>query len=107
MKVLVLTRSLMDASRFEAVEGTVVSPALAGPVNGFDAVMVDLSSGNLELEEVRRLVHGCLVGYYPHVRRDLAKAALAAGFDSVLPRSNLMRNGIVDFSRVGCGAAPQ
>ncbi len=105
MKVLVLTGSLMDASRFEALEGVAVARKLSGPVDGFDAVLVDLAGGQLDLGEIRRLVSGCLVGYYPHVRRDLAEAALAAGFDSVRPRSNLMRNGSIDLSKAGCGEA--
>ncbi|QDT65292.1 response regulator [Calycomorphotria hydatis] len=62
-------------------------------------IVVDLMTPGLDLESVTKLiaeipdsdnVRPILIGYAPHVRGDLFKAAREAGFDHVLPKSRLV-----------------
>jgi hypothetical protein len=74
--------------------GTGVDP------QGADLLIVDLGAGTFDgvavvdsLTAAGRL-EGCrLVGVYSHVNADMRNRALAAGFDLVVPRSRMAREG--------------
>ena len=60
-------------------------------------VIVDLANKNIDpLELIKAIKSGGLrdahvIGYMPHVAKELAARALEAGYDDVLPRSRLSR----------------
>ena len=95
-RVVAWVPDLMDRSRLAGagpgVEVTFVTSAAdlltAGP--GADVVVVDLARPGA-LEAVAGLAGVRVVGFAPHVERDLLEAATAAGCDEVLPRSAFFR----------------
>lgn len=67
--------------------------ALGGRLAGADALVVDLTA---EPEaRIAAVPDGApvTVGFYSHVEADVRSAALAAGFDVVVPRSRMAREG--------------
>ena len=67
--------------------------------NSADLIIVDLHAENvdpiavakaLKADEQLRLIR--LLGFFSHVRTDLQQAALAAGYDVVIPRSVFSRD---------------
>lgn len=74
-----------------------VADALASPA---DVLVVDLTSdAALRIAEVHGLAEGGALesvktlGFFAHVEPDVREAALAAGFDLVVPRSRMNREG--------------
>ena len=91
-RVVALVPDLMDRSRLGAVaEITFVSsPAgLAAAAAAADVVVVDLSRPGA-WDAVRGL-DARVIGFAPHVERELLEAASVAGCDEVLPRSVFFR----------------
>ena len=92
-RVVALVPDLMDRSRLGAVEAEITfasSPAaLAAAAAGADVVVVDLSRPGA-LDAVRGL-DARIIGFAPHVERELLEAAAEAGCDEVLPRSAFFR----------------
>ena len=72
---------------------------LAGPedleVAGADVVIVDLGSDGFDGVALRERLggRGGRIGVYSHVRADVKARAEAAGFDLVVPRSRMAREG--------------
>lgn len=61
-------------------------------------VIVDLANKNIAPFDIIRLIKSSdkfgkarVIGYLPHVAKELAARALEAGYDNVLPRSRLSR----------------
>ena len=65
----------------------VVAVASAGEAEGADALVVDLHTAVDRLEDVPAL------GFYSHVDQETRRRAEAAGFDRVVPRSRMAREG--------------
>ena len=89
-------QGLLTAGGHAAVLATSVAAAAAGLADGADVLMIDLTSdaderiaqvGELDLGGARTL------GFFAHVEPDVRAAALAAGFDLVVPRSRVNREG--------------
>jgi hypothetical protein len=57
-----------------------------------DVLVVDLTAGGVDVEAVGRSSVPTL-GFYAHVEPEVRAAALAAGFDVVVPRSRFAREG--------------
>ena len=64
-----------------------------------DLILVDLHNEKVNAEELAGLLKGKdelkaipLLGFFSHVQTDLQRAALAAGFDQVMPRSVFARD---------------
>ena|SRR6266436_1659511 len=64
-----------------------------------DLILVDLHNEKLNAIELARLLKANedlskirLLGFFSHVQTDLQRAALAAGFDDVIPRSVFSRD---------------
>jgi hypothetical protein len=56
-------------------------------------ILVDLHNQKMDPVEVAREVSGIkLIGFFSHVHTELQRAALAAGYDQVLPRSAFVRD---------------
>ena len=91
MSAVVLTRDLMDASRFKAALPGVVTARSLAALEMADAtlVLLDLALG-LDVAEVVALGVP-VVAYGAHVEPDALAAALAAGCVDALPRSKVFR----------------
>jgi hypothetical protein len=82
-----------DVARAEAGESAVLVVDLS--TDGYDgAVLVDSMKMGAELADVRTL------GFYSHVDRDTRRAAEAAGFDQVVPRSRMAREAAALVERI-------
>jgi hypothetical protein len=68
---------------------------------GVEAVVVDLTQGEVPAppEGVPSL------GFYSHVEQDVRQAAEAAGYDMVVPRSRMNREGAALVARLLAGAS--
>ena len=91
-RVAAFVPDLMDRSRLAgAAEVSFVGAAadLAAAATGADVVVVDLSRPGA-LDAVRGL-SARVIGFAPHVERELLDAAAAAGLAEVLPRSAFFR----------------
>src|SRR4051794_28121345 len=101
MKVAALVPDLLFGSKLAAMfqqaghELTLV-PA---PPEHADALIVDLTGGDVDVEEIGRSQLPTL-GFYSHVEPAVRDAALAAGFDSVVPRSRMAREGVELLERL-------
>ncbi|MEZ5246444.1 MAG: hypothetical protein R2707_15185 [Acidimicrobiales bacterium] len=91
MSAVVVTRDLMDGSRFRAaLPDVVVVRSLAGPeLVGATLILLDLATG-LDPADVVALGPP-VVAYGAHVDTDALRAALAAGCVDALPRSKVFR----------------
>jgi hypothetical protein len=77
---------MLRAAGHEVVQGT----------DGVDAVVVDLTQG-----EVPAAPGGVpSLGFYSHVEQDTRRAAEAAGYDMVVPRSRMNREGAALVERL-------
>jgi len=94
------------ASGHEPVLATSAAAAADALAAGADVLLVDLTSdageriaqvGALDLGGARTL--GC----FAHVEPDVREAALAAGFDLVVPRSRVNREGAELVARLAAG----
>jgi len=88
---VVITRDLMDASRFRAAcpDVTIVGSADHPALTGATVVVLDLSLGvdpSTVLAPGRRVV-----AYGAHVDEEQLRAAVTAGCDDALPRSVVFR----------------
>ncbi len=90
-RVVVITRDLMDGSRFRAgVPGAVVVRSTDAPeVAGARVVVLDLASG-IDPADVTA-IGPPVVAYGAHVDGAALDAAVAAGCTEALPRSRIFR----------------
>ena len=95
-RVVALVPDLMFGSRVQsmlAAEGHEVS--LVGAVSDVgepDVLVVDLT-GDLDPADVPAPGGAKRLAFYSHVEADVRERALAAGFDMVVPRSRMAREG--------------
>jgi hypothetical protein len=91
MSVLVLTRDLMDGSRFRSSVPDLTTSRTADPERITEAtlVIVDLSAG-FDLVEIVA-VGVPVIAYGAHVDTDALDRALAAGCIEAVPRSRIVR----------------
>lgn len=113
-RVVALVPDLLFGSKVVAMlEGggheveLVADPARARELAGeVDVVVVDLAGG--EVDGPAFLSDGPLdartLGFYSHVEADVREEALAAGFDQVVPRSRMNREGADLVSRLAAGS---
>lgn len=97
MTVVVLTRDLMDGSRFRAArpDVVVVRSVTAPELAGASLILFDLALG-IDPAEVVALGPP-VVAYGAHVDRAALDAAIAAGCVDAVPRSKVFRRA-ADFS---------
>lgn len=100
-RVLALVPDLLFGSKVQAMlreaghEVELVS-SLAGAAPA-DVVVVDLTSGEVP---PRPDVGGKVLAFYSHVDAEVRERALAAGYDLVVPRSRMAREGAALVSRI-------
>jgi hypothetical protein len=96
-------QGLLAAGGHDAVLASSAVAAATALADGADVLMVDLTSdaderiaqvGAFDLGRARTL------GFFAHVEPDVREAALAAGFDLVVPRSRVNREGAELVSRL-------
>lgn len=71
-----------------------------------DVLVVDLTqdpAAGTALVESLRPAAARTLGFYSHVEADVRTRALAAGFDAVVPRSRMAREGAELIARLGSG----
>jgi hypothetical protein len=108
-RVVVFVPDLLFGSRvIEAVRSAGHEPVLAGEAEaealaGAEAVIVDLTA---DAAERIRLIAGArpagapVLAFYSHVEADVRALGLAAGFEVVVPRSRMAREGPELVSRL-------
>jgi len=91
MTIAVLTRDLMDGSRFRAAlpDVVIVRSASAAELADADLILLDLS---LRADTATVVALGPpVIAYGAHVEADALDAAIAAGCVDALPRSKVFR----------------
>ncbi len=96
-KVVLLTGDLLFGSKVESmIREAGYEPALPG-AEGVALAVVDLTDAATDAAAARaEALAGAdlpTLAYYAHTDDDVRKAALGAGFDKVVPRSRMMREG--------------
>ena len=119
-RIVALVPDLLFGSKVKAMlEGAghdvdlVAAPAdAAGRVNATDVLVVDLTTEDPGGEAVERLLreardvgHVRTLGFYSHVEADTKRRADAAGFDLVVPKSRMAREGAELVARLSAPAA--
>jgi hypothetical protein len=81
--------------------------ALGAELPGADVLVIDLTADAPErIEQVRATVTGGsapILAFYSHVEADVRTAAEQAGFDLVVPRSRMAREGAALVDRLAAG----
>jgi hypothetical protein len=96
---LLLGSNVLGMLRAAGHEAELTAPADARP-GGHDVVIVDLSSAD-GLAIAERAEGAKLIGVYSHVDVETKQRAEAAGFDLVVPRSRMAREGPSLVARFG------
>ena len=108
-RVVVFVPDLLFGSNVTAaVQAAGHEPVLAADaervrqeVPGADLLIVDLTAeAGQRIAEVRTLADTRRLGFYSHVEADVRAQAEAAGFDLVVPRSRMAREGAALISRL-------
>jgi hypothetical protein len=105
VKVAALVPDLLFGSKVVAMfeqAGHQVMPAGAD-LGDVDVLVVDLTTDDVDVEAVGRSAVPTL-GFYAHVEPAVRDAALAAGFDVVVPRSRFAREGVELVERLVAGS---
>jgi CheY-like chemotaxis protein len=99
--VIVVVDDMFFASKIRAVAeavGVEVSfprnkEAVIEKARGARLIIVDLHNQKIDPVELARELSGVkLIGFFSHVETELRQRALAAGYDSVIPRSVFARD---------------
>jgi hypothetical protein len=95
-RVQILTDDLLFGSRLEADltgAGHTVSHGLV-PEGGADAIVADLThDGPARIAALAAAQRPPVLAFYSHVEVDVRERARAAGFEMVVPRSRIVREG--------------
>lgn len=120
-RVVALVPDLLFGSRVQAMLGaaghevTLLSQRTAADaqLDGTDVLIVDLADRELDgiglLEELRdagRLGGTATLGFYAHVEAEVRRRAEEAGFDQVVPRSRMAREGAALVERLAARTRP-
>jgi hypothetical protein len=65
-----------------------------------DVVVADLTADGMDVEGIGARDDAATLGFYPHVDVDTRRRAEAAGFDMVVPRSRMNREGAALVDRL-------
>jgi hypothetical protein len=95
-RVAVVVPDLLFGSQVQgalrAAGHDVVVARAAADAGGAEVVVVDLTADGVDLPALAALPARTL-GFFAHVQPEVREAALAAGFDLVVPRSRMHREG--------------
>jgi DNA-binding NarL/FixJ family response regulator len=101
-KVVLLSQDLMFGSKVEGmIRAAQAEPVLTGePAAALDAatdsalLIVDLTADAFDGTTVVAAEPVKTIGFYAHTDDETRKKALSAGFERVVPRSRMMREGV-------------
>ena len=99
-RVAVLVPDLLFGSQVEGALNAAGHEVLRGDAQGVDVVVVDLTADDVDIEALGRRDDAATLGFYPHVQVEVRARAEAAGFDMVVPRSRMNREGAALVDRV-------
>ncbi len=96
---LLFGSQVQGALRAAGHEVVAVRDAAAAAAAGVEVVVVDLMADGVDLPALAALPARTL-GFFAHVQPEVREAALAAGFDQVVPRSRMHREGAALVARL-------
>jgi hypothetical protein len=92
-RVALLCPDLLFGSNVEGALRAAGHEVLRGDAQGVDVVVVDLTADDVDIEALGTRADAATLGFYPHVQVEVRRRAEAAGFDLVVPRSKMNREG--------------
>jgi|SRR5215213_1978027 len=92
-RVAVLCPDLLFGSKIEGAMSAAGHEVLRGDAQGVDVLLVDLTADDVDVEALGRRDDAATLGFYPHVDVEIRRRAEDAGFDLVVPRSRMNREG--------------
>ena len=99
-RVALLCPDLLFGSKVEGALTAAGHEVLRGDAQGVDVLVVDLTADDVDVEAVGGRDDAATLGFYPHVDVDVRRRAEAAGFDMVVPRSRMNREGAALVDRL-------
>jgi uncharacterized membrane-anchored protein len=103
-RVAVLVPDLLFGSNVEGALRAAGHEVLRGDAQGVDVVVADLTADDVDIEALGARTDVATLGFYPHVQVEVRARAEAAGFDMVVPRSRMSREGAALVGRLAEGA---
>jgi hypothetical protein len=98
--VAVLCPDLLFGSKVEGMLTAGGHEVLRGDAQGVDVLVVDLTADGIGVDALGVRDDARTLGFYPHVDVDIKRRAEAAGFDMVVPRSRMNREGAALVDRL-------
>jgi hypothetical protein len=92
-RVALLCPDLLFGSNVEGALRAAGHEVLRGDAQGVDVLVVDLTADDVDIESLGTRDDAATLGFYPHVQVEVRRRAEAAGFDMVVPRSKMNREG--------------
>jgi hypothetical protein len=92
-RVALLVPDLLFGSKVEGALSAAGHEVLRGDAQGVDVLVVDLTADDMDIEALGQRDDVATLGFYPHVEVEVRARAEAAGFDMVVPRSRMNREG--------------
>jgi hypothetical protein len=92
-RVALLCPDLLFGSNVEGALRAAGHEVLRGDAQGVDVLVVDLTADDVDIEALGTRDDAATLGFYPHVQVEVRRRAEAAGFDLVVPRSKMNREG--------------
>src|SRR5215204_4714218 len=102
-RVALLCPDLLFGSNVEGALRAAGHEVVRGDAQGVDVLVVDLTADDVDVEALGGRDDAATLGFYPHVQVDVRRRAEAAGFDLVVPRSRMNREGTALVERLVAG----
>ena len=99
-RVALLCPDLLFGSNVEGALTAAGHEVMRGDAQGVDVLVVDLTADDMDIEALGRRDDVVTLGFYPHVQVEVRARAEAAGFDMVVPRSKMNREGAALVDKV-------
>ncbi len=102
-RVAVMCPDLLFGSKVEGMLRAAGHEVLRGDAQGVDVLVVDLTADDVDVDALGGRDDARTLGFYPHVDVDVRRRAESAGFDLVVPRSRMNREGAALVDRLVSG----
>ena len=99
-RVALLCPDLLFGSNVEGALTAAGHEVMRGDAQGVDVLVVDLTADDIDIEALGGRDDVATLGFYPHVQVEVRARAEAAGFDLVVPRSRMNREGAALVDKV-------
>src|SRR5687767_12962690 len=104
-RVALLCPDLLFGSNVEGALRAAGHEVTRDASSAVDVVVADLTADGVDVESIGARRDAATLGFYPHVDVDTRRRAEAAGFDMVVPRSRMNREGAALVEKLAAGAA--